>query len=455
MGAVFGRICVLRQRRRAVRGGAREAARDGRAVGRARARALRRRGRAPPPLPLRRAGQLARADRGAAGEQRAADRARGAGGDARPQRPRPGDPAPGLERGARAAAARGTSSGRCGSSRCSPTRPTCSSTPTSSRARNVMDGLVAELLEGAREEMARVAEQGGAVEAVPYMKAALVESHRERIAPDRVRRAGDGRRQPLRGDRAVAADRRTAGSWWSTRPSSRRRATRSSAWRASATATRSRRARGAAPRRGERREHHAGHDRRRPRGRDDRRVGGRAARGVRLLPRRRPASARPPRRPSARSWPSCATRSSRVGEALGRTAEDPGRQARARRALQRRRADRRAGARRRHGRRLRGHPPHTRPDRPLGGRRGRPRDRPLDPVRLAPRADPRRDRGAAADGATSRSWSAASSPRPTSPALQAAGVAAVYTPKDFEITRILRDDRRDRGGRATAYAAAA
>src|SRR3954453_21291128 len=46
----------------------------------------------------------------------------------------------------------------------------------------VMEGLVAELLEGARAEIARVAEQGGAVEAVPYMKAALVESHRERIA---------------------------------------------------------------------------------------------------------------------------------------------------------------------------------------------------------------------------------------------------------------------------------
>jgi ethylmalonyl-CoA mutase len=45
----------------------------------------------------------------------------------------------------------------------------------------VMDGLVGELLAGAREEMARVDEQGGAVEAVPYMKAALVESHRERI----------------------------------------------------------------------------------------------------------------------------------------------------------------------------------------------------------------------------------------------------------------------------------
>ena len=46
----------------------------------------------------------------------------------------------------------------------------------------VMDGLVAELLEGARAEMARVEEHGGAVEAVPYMKASLVESHRERIA---------------------------------------------------------------------------------------------------------------------------------------------------------------------------------------------------------------------------------------------------------------------------------
>ena len=39
---------------------------------------------------------------------------------------------------------------------------------------------VAELATGAREEMARVAELGGAVEAVDYMKASLVESHRER-----------------------------------------------------------------------------------------------------------------------------------------------------------------------------------------------------------------------------------------------------------------------------------
>ena len=46
---------------------------------------------------------------------------------------------------------------------------------------HVMSGLVAELVEGAREEMAVVAERGGAVEAVPYMKTKLVESHRERV----------------------------------------------------------------------------------------------------------------------------------------------------------------------------------------------------------------------------------------------------------------------------------
>jgi ethylmalonyl-CoA mutase len=45
----------------------------------------------------------------------------------------------------------------------------------------VMEGLVAELLEGARAEMAVVEEHGGAVKAVDYMKAALVDSHRERI----------------------------------------------------------------------------------------------------------------------------------------------------------------------------------------------------------------------------------------------------------------------------------
>jgi len=45
----------------------------------------------------------------------------------------------------------------------------------------VMDGLVDELLEGSRAEMAVVAEHGGAVQAVDYMKTQLVESHRARI----------------------------------------------------------------------------------------------------------------------------------------------------------------------------------------------------------------------------------------------------------------------------------
>jgi (2R)-ethylmalonyl-CoA mutase len=46
---------------------------------------------------------------------------------------------------------------------------------------HVMEGLVAELLSGARAEMAVIDEHGGAVAAVPYMKAALVDSHRDRI----------------------------------------------------------------------------------------------------------------------------------------------------------------------------------------------------------------------------------------------------------------------------------
>ena len=45
----------------------------------------------------------------------------------------------------------------------------------------VMDGLVDELVEGAKAEMKIVEEHGGAVEAVPYMKGELVASHRERV----------------------------------------------------------------------------------------------------------------------------------------------------------------------------------------------------------------------------------------------------------------------------------
>jgi ethylmalonyl-CoA mutase len=45
----------------------------------------------------------------------------------------------------------------------------------------VMDALVTELLSEAKEEMARVAELGGAVDGVDYMKGALVSSQRERF----------------------------------------------------------------------------------------------------------------------------------------------------------------------------------------------------------------------------------------------------------------------------------
>jgi len=47
---------------------------------------------------------------------------------------------------------------------------------------HVVEALTDDLTEGAREEMRAVEEHGGVVEAVAYMKARLVESHRERVA---------------------------------------------------------------------------------------------------------------------------------------------------------------------------------------------------------------------------------------------------------------------------------
>ena len=90
---------LLRQRRHPAGRGDRQAAHDGRALERDRARALRRHRREDAALPLRRPGQQPRPDRGPAGEQRAADRARGARRDPQPRRPRPRPPAAGLERG--------------------------------------------------------------------------------------------------------------------------------------------------------------------------------------------------------------------------------------------------------------------------------------------------------------------------------------------------------------------
>ena len=95
---------LLRQRRRALRRGDVQDARLRAALGRADPRALRRHRRQAAPLPLRRAGQLARAHRGPAREQRAAHRARDARRHAVQGRPGPRGAAAGLERGARPAA---------------------------------------------------------------------------------------------------------------------------------------------------------------------------------------------------------------------------------------------------------------------------------------------------------------------------------------------------------------
>ena len=183
----------------------------------------------------------------------------------------------------------------------------------------VMDGLVAELLEGARAEMARVAEQGGAVEAVAYMKAALVESHRERIARIEsgeqvlvgVNRYEETAPSPLTADAeggimvvdpAVEAGQQAALEAW--------RAARDGVAVLEALAELARVAAG-------RREHHARDDRRSPRGRDDRRVGRRRCATPSAPTAPRPASARrrPPRR--ARRSRRCATTSPRCRRRSG------------------------------------------------------------------------------------------------------------------------------------------
>ena len=183
----------------------------------------------------------------------------------------------------------------------------------------VMEGLVAELLEGAREEMARVAEQGGAVEAVPYMKSALVESHRERIGRIErgeqvlvgVNRYEETAPSPLTADAeggilvvdpAVEAEQQAALEAW-------RAARDSAAVRDGAGGARA----GGA----DRRERDARDDRRGAGRRDDGRVGHRRCATRSAPTARRPASARPPRRRRARRSRCCATRSRRCRSSSG------------------------------------------------------------------------------------------------------------------------------------------
>jgi (2R)-ethylmalonyl-CoA mutase len=117
-----------------------------------------------------------------------------------------------------------------------------------------------------------------------------------------------------------------------------------------------------------------------------------------------------------------------------------GRQARPRRPFQRGRADRGPGARQRHGGGLRGHPADAGADRARRPRRGRACGRPVDPVGQ-PRA-PRR-RGAARmrkEGIDDVPVVVGGIIPPEDAAtLKGLGVAAVYTPKNFQLNAIMAD----------------
>ena len=123
-------------------------------------------------------------DRGAAGEQRAADRAGDARRHAVQGRPRPRRPAAGVERGARPAPALGPAVVAAAAAGAGlRVRPAGVRRPLRGLARSSRPRSPS-LVEGARAEMDRVQAMGGAVAAVEsgYMKQALVSSHAARRA---------------------------------------------------------------------------------------------------------------------------------------------------------------------------------------------------------------------------------------------------------------------------------
>ena len=152
----------------------------------------------------------------------------------------------------------------------------------------VMDGLVAELTEGARAEMAVVEERGGAVKAVPYMKARLVESHRERLA--RIE-SGElkviGQNSFTESEDSPLTAGADGGILTPDPEVERERIEALAQWRAERDedAVKAALAELAAAAADDSRERDAGDDRRRQGRRHDRRVGGDDARGLRPLPR--------------------------------------------------------------------------------------------------------------------------------------------------------------------------
>ena len=297
----------------------------------------------------------------------------------------------------------------------------------------VMDGLVGELLEGARAELARIEERGGAVEAVPYMKAALVESHRERIARIEsgeqvlvgVNRFTETEPSPLTAedggilvvDPGVEAEARSALVAMARGARRRERARSTSCAGSRPSDENIMEATLAAARAGVTTGEWAG-----------------ALRDV-FGSYRAPTGVGEAASPAADE--ALRDEVERVSEALGPDAEDPRRQARPGRPLQRRRADRRARA-------------------------GRGMDVVYEGIRLTPAQIARSaiDEGvhviglsilsgshrelipaviAALDGADIPVVVGGIIPDADVPELRAAGVAAVYTPKDFELDRIMHD----------------
>ena len=341
---------VLRERRHPLRHRNVQDARLRRAVGRDAARALRRRRSDAAPLPLRRAGQLPRADRAAAGEQRLPHHARNARRHPVAARPRPGGAAAGLERGSRPAAPVGPAMVDAHAADPGPRdRPARIRRPV---RRQPAGGGPRGGFEGGgppRTRRDRGHGRGGRGDRAHEGAAGRLERPPHR--PHRERRDRRGRGQQMDRGRRESADGR-----WRRNPGGRsgRRGGAVRAPRRLAGAARRRRRRGraqaAARGRPKRRQRHASLYRGGAGGRHDWRMGGADAAGPRRVPRPDRSLAEPlePNRGPRRS----ARRGRRgVGPARAAPQASP-RQAGPRRPLQRRRADRIKGPRLRDGHRL-------------------------------------------------------------------------------------------------------
>jgi ethylmalonyl-CoA mutase len=303
---------------------------------------------------------------------------------------------------------------------------------------HVMDALTDDITGAAKDEYRKVLDMGGAVEAVDYMKGELVRSNAERI-----RRIESGEQvvvgvnkftetEPsplvsgvdagfLKVDQAPARPSRSSGSRRSAPRGTQAAVTRAldDAARAAESGENVMPASIAAARPASR-----------PASGPRRCATCSASTGARRASRPRPGPRRHrgPRRGRARSPRRGAPR---------RQGPHARREARPRRPLLGCRADRRPRPRRRLRGHLRGHPPHPRPDRPRRRRRGRPRRRPVDPVRLARAAHPAGPRRPAREGMDVPVVVGGIIPPADAEALRAAGVAAVYTPKDYQVSEII------------------